>query len=68
VGHDAEYIASYLNQVDSDFRQLRERTGVRRRGNAGSGPPPGRQFQQWIDMGEPPGSVAKPTQPNRDPE
>jgi hypothetical protein len=26
VGHDAEYVASYLNQVDSDFRQLRERT------------------------------------------
>ena len=24
--HDAEYIASYLNQVDSDFRALRERT------------------------------------------
>jgi hypothetical protein len=26
VGHDAEYIASYLNQVDSDVRLLRERT------------------------------------------
>jgi hypothetical protein len=26
VGHDAEYIANYLNQVDRDFRQLRERT------------------------------------------
>ena len=22
-------------------------------GHAGSGPPPGREFQQWIDMGEP---------------
>src|ERR1039457_873458 len=30
-------------------------------GNAGSGPPPGREFQQWIDMGEPSGSAAKPT-------
>jgi hypothetical protein len=30
-------------------------------GKPGSGPPPGRKFQQWIDWASPPGSAAQPT-------
>ena len=36
-------------------------------GEPGSGPPPGRKFQQRIDMDERAWSAAKPTQPKGDP-